>query len=179
MRKTALLWLFLAALCGGVLFQTASRVNDGLSRLANINGSIKKEDESLRVLQAEWSYLNQPERLEKLSKKYLGLEPLKGRQFGKAADLEERPAPPPVAEQAAAPAVVPVPEPEAQKIAEETPPVVVVLPAETVSPVLVPPAAKQKPRAKSAWREPPRTAQPRPRAEDRDFSDVMKSLGVR
>ena len=63
MRKTALLWLVLASLCGGILFQTSQRVNDGRTRLANINAALKKEDESLRVLQAEWSYLNQPEGL--------------------------------------------------------------------------------------------------------------------
>lgn len=177
MRKTALLWLFLAALCGGILFQTASRVNDGLSRLSAINASVKKEDESLRVLQAEWSYLNQPERLEKLSKKYLGLEPLKGKQFGKVSELEERPEELLAAEQA----VIPVPEPAPKKIVVEKPPVVVLKPVETASPVLTPPVVKQKPQPKSAWREPPRTAQPRSRVpahEGRDFSDVMKSLGV-
>lgn len=177
MRKAALLWLFLATLCGGILFHTASRVNDGLARLASIGAGAKKEDESLRVLQAEWSYLNQPERLEKLSKKYLGLEPLKGKQFGKASQLEDRPAEPVIEA-----AVMPAPEPVAKKVAEK-PPVVILKPgAENISPVLSPSAAVRKqPGAKSAWREQPRMAGPRtapPSLEDRDFTDVMKSLGV-
>ncbi len=92
MRKTTLLWLFLAAICGGMLFHTSQQVTDGRTKLASIEAATQKEDESLRVLQAEWSYLNQPDRLEKLSKQYLDLAPLKGKQFAKVADLEAKPA---------------------------------------------------------------------------------------
>ena len=90
MRKTAVLWLVLAAIAGGVLFHTSQRVTDGRAELDKIAQSLRKEDESLRVLQAEWSYLNQPDRLEKLAKKYFRLVPLKGSQFAKPDDLETR-----------------------------------------------------------------------------------------
>ncbi len=179
MRKTALLWLVLASLCGGILFQTSQRVNDGRTRLANINAALKKEDESLRVLQAEWSYLNQPDRLEKLSKKYLGLAPLKGKQFGKVSELAVKPAPVPVTE---APVVAVVPVPEKPAI------VLKPLTAAEISPVFAPqPAKPRPPSAKtSAWAEQPRTAggarAPAPAAphapQGRDFGDVIKSLGV-
>ncbi len=91
MRKTTFLWLFLGAICGAMLFHTSQQVTDGRTKLASIDAATQKEDESLRVLQAEWSYLNQPDRLEKLSKQYLDLTPLKGKQFGKVADLDAKP----------------------------------------------------------------------------------------
>ncbi|MDE1152967.1 MAG: hypothetical protein PW788_10560 [Micavibrio sp.] len=93
MRKSNYLWLLLAAVCGTMLFHTSQQVTDGRTKLAGIEAKAEKEDETIRVLQAEWSYLNQPDRLEKLSRQYLTLEPLKGRQFGKIADLEARPVP--------------------------------------------------------------------------------------
>jgi len=93
MRKSNYLWLLLAAVCGTMLFHTSQQVTDGRTKLAGIEAKAEKEDETIRVLEAEWSYLNQPDRLEKLSRQYLALEPLKGRQFGKIADLEARPAP--------------------------------------------------------------------------------------
>ena len=90
MRKTTLLWLILAAICGTALFHTSQKVHDEREKLAVLDVSIGKEQESLRVLNAEWSYLNQPARLEKLAKAYLQLAPLKGRQFMKVEDIPMR-----------------------------------------------------------------------------------------
>lgn len=196
MRKSALLWLFLAAVCGAILFQTSQRVNDGRQKLAEIGANTRKQEESLRVLQAEWSYLNQPERLEKLSQKYLGLVPLQGRQFAKASDI---PARPPQAEKTEAPApqLAAVGEgPVGEKTdAQKTPAPVVKIQQKTVTPPTVAQKPAQPPRNPSAtakretpinvWREAPRTApyqQPANRAPAyeprRGFNDVMKSLGV-
>ena len=106
MRKSTLLWLALAAFCGTVLFHTSQKVHDEREKLGALNISIAKEEESLRVLNAEWSYLNQPARLEKLAKTYLKLAPLKGSQFVKAEDIPLRGAPAEIA--AAAPIAKPV-----------------------------------------------------------------------
>jgi hypothetical protein len=124
MRKISLLWLLLAAISGGVLFHTSQQVNDGRQRLAVINEDIHKEDETIRVLQAEWSYLNQPDRLEKLSKQYLHLAPLNGRQFAKLDTIGNKPveAPAPVATPEKTPVAEATPEPRAEETAkaEET-----------------------------------------------------------
>lgn len=90
-----MLWLGLAALSSFMLFHTSQKVTDGRQELARLNKDIQREEESLRVFQAEWSYLNQPERLEKLARQHLQLEPLKGRQFTIFKDLRESPPPAP------------------------------------------------------------------------------------
>jgi len=109
MRKTTFLWLLLAVICGCLLFRTSQQVTDGRVKLAAIEAETRKEEESIRVLDAEWSYLNQPDRLEKLSKQYLDLVPLKGRQFSKIADLGGKaPAAPASPAMAAAAGVAPV-----------------------------------------------------------------------
>lgn len=99
MRKSTLLWLLLAAFCGYSLFYTSQRAHDSHEKLSRISQDVLKEEESLRVLHAEWSYLNQPARLEKLSKEHLKLIPLKGRQFIRIEDIPLRSLAPQVAEE--------------------------------------------------------------------------------
>lgn len=207
MRKTAMLWLVLAVVCGGMLFQTSQRVTDGRAQLAGIEAAVRKEDEHLRVLQAEWSYLNQPDRLEKLSKQYLHLAPLKGKQFTKLSDLEARPAAPvveaPVAAAETPDAVViepevvaPAPAAAAPAAPAAKPPAVAVKPA---APLIKPqPVVKAKPQPSLVWKAPPPPAARKPgiawsapqprknpppaaqpqRQQPRQFGDLMKSLGV-
>jgi hypothetical protein len=151
MRKATVFWLGVAAFCGTVLFHTSQQVTDGRARLATMEREMLREEESIRVLQAEWSYLNQPDRLEKLSAQYLQLEPLHGRQFATLAELAvaEAPAATDAAPVSAAPvkaAVAPtVPVPTAEKPAVTKP-------------------ATEKPAAE--------------KPVSRGFTDVMKSLGV-
>jgi hypothetical protein len=179
-----LLWLFLAALSGGVLYHTSQQVTDGRQKLATINDDLRKEDETIRVLQAEWGYLNQPDRLEKLSKQYLDLAPLKGKQFAKLGDIPEQPDAPAVAAAAAAiattatTAATPPSTPaasadKAQTLASGTPPAK----AETrPARVAKAPVVKiRKPAAPPKRPAPVATAQ----SADRSFADVVKSLGVR
>ena len=161
MRKSVLLWLVLATFCGIALFHTSQKVHDEREKLAHLSQSIGKEEESIRVLQAEWGYLNQPHRLEKLAQNYLKLAPFKGRQFAKLEDIPLRPA---------APALSPEPEIKTEKpqnnavSAVVPPPVKIIRPALTMAPPIV-----HHPAAVSTASAP---------AHDRKFGDVMKSLGV-
>lgn len=93
MNRMAVLWLFLAVTSGALLFKTSQQVTDGRQHLANITADIRREEDSLRVLQAEWSYLNQPDRLEKLAAQYLKLAPMKGKQFAEVDSLPPRSVP--------------------------------------------------------------------------------------
>lgn len=93
MSKFAALWLICALVCGAMLFKTSQAVTDGRAKLDLITAETRREEDSLRVLQAEWSYLNQPDRLEKLAAQYLKLAPMRGKQFTQAQELPLRPVP--------------------------------------------------------------------------------------
>lgn len=115
MRKSTLLWLGLAAFCGAALFHTSQKVNDGRQQLSLLNADLRREEESLRVLQAEWSYLNNPDRLEKLARSHLALQETKGKQFVKLSNVNVA-----ETERAAAPVDKPVEKP-AEKLAAPAP----------------------------------------------------------
>ncbi len=55
------------------LYNGVSRVKDQERELANLRAAIASEQEAIRVLKAEWSYLNQPERLQTLAREHLPL----------------------------------------------------------------------------------------------------------
>lgn len=46
-----------------------------------LKADLGRENESLHLLNAEWAYLNRPERLHALSDRYLQLQPLDSRQI--------------------------------------------------------------------------------------------------
>jgi len=58
--------------------------------LARINRAILDDQEATHVLQAEWTYLNEPQRLEALSQRYLELAPLAAAQVITLDDLPTR-----------------------------------------------------------------------------------------
>ena len=96
MKRPATLILFvLAVAAGGVLFSVAFEVSALEERLTVLNGQITQDRDSIHVLRAEWSYLNQPERLDGLSQRYLELQPLDGGQITEIAALPLRPVPAP------------------------------------------------------------------------------------
>lgn len=96
MKRPATLILFsLAVTAGAVLFGVAFEVSTLEDQLTVLNKEIRKDRDAIHVLRAEWSYLNQPERLDGLSQRYLDLQPLEGDQFSEIAALPVRPAPDP------------------------------------------------------------------------------------
>lgn len=99
MKRPATLILFsLAVVAGGVLFGIAFEVSALEERLTVLNKQITQDRDTIHVLRAEWSYLNQPERLEDLSRRYLELQPLEGSQLSEIAALPARRAPDPSAD---------------------------------------------------------------------------------
>ena len=167
MRKATLFWLAMTVACGAVLFHTSQQVTDGRAALASTERELLREEESLRVLQAEWSYLNQPERLEKLARQHLELVPLNGKQFANVTDLNERIDEEALAAAAAADAATAVTEPEIEPAAGDVAPVVV---EDAPKPAVLKPVA-----AKTAPVKSPAPAAPAP---SREFGDVLKNLGV-
>ena len=75
MRRSTLLWTVLCLSVAIGLFVIKHRVQDLEDRLHSLNAEILADRDATQVLEAEWSYLNQPARLESLSRKLLGMEP--------------------------------------------------------------------------------------------------------
>jgi len=80
-RPTSLILMALAAAAGGALFQVAFEVSELDDELARLNRDIRTDRDAMHVLRAEWSFLNQPERLEELTRRHLDLLPVTGEQI--------------------------------------------------------------------------------------------------
>lgn len=59
--------------------------------MRRLQSEIRKEREAIGILQAEWALLNRPERLDRLAKEHLSLQPLDVRQLARFSELGERP----------------------------------------------------------------------------------------
>jgi hypothetical protein len=57
------------------LYNGVHRVKAQEQTLVSLKTQIAREAEAIRVLKAEWSYLNQPERLQALARRHLALAP--------------------------------------------------------------------------------------------------------
>ena len=88
--RATVFWSLLAALVGFGLFHVKYQVQKLEDRLAKINRDIVREQEQIHVLRAEWTYLNRPERIEQLAKKYLDLAAPKASQMSSIAQLPMR-----------------------------------------------------------------------------------------
>lgn len=96
-QKSTLIWMCLAAAAGTALFHTSESVHQITTQLEEAQRKIRQEQENLRVLEAEWSYLNQPERLEKLAEQLPELQPAQSRQILAASDVPKPGDAPPAA----------------------------------------------------------------------------------
>ena len=139
MRFGTILTLSLAVAAGIGLFYAKHRVQALEDELAGLQQQIIADREAIHVLRAEWSFLNDPDRLAELSRRHLELAPIAGSQLATIEDIPEKlpllPAPetPPGGE--AAPEADPAPPAAAQMVeAEPAPPA----PAEPVTVVEAP-----------------------------------------
>ncbi len=73
-RLSGLLSLCVAIACGSLLFLTSQSVQKAEQKLSKVSQSNEAEVDTLRVLSAEWDYLNRPERLERLTLGNLEME---------------------------------------------------------------------------------------------------------
>ena len=76
MKLATFIFVIGSILFGVVLFQVKYRVASLESQLQVVEKKIADNQEIIKVCQAEWSYLTQPDRLQKLSDQFLGLKPL-------------------------------------------------------------------------------------------------------
>jgi hypothetical protein len=72
-----LITLILLCVCIFSLFQVKFKVHNLHQEMAETRKHLEREKDSIHVLKAEWAYLNQPERLHRLSTKFLNLSEVK------------------------------------------------------------------------------------------------------
>lgn len=62
-----------------------------VSKVAKLRGEIARERDSIAALRAEWSKLDNPERIQDLAKRHLNLQPLDVTQLDALDHLPDRP----------------------------------------------------------------------------------------
>jgi cell division protein FtsL len=73
-RITTLLWIALLVVAGGTVMHVSYQVRRVDRHLAELDSKTRQEQEAIRILGAEWDSLNDPKRIDALSKRYLALE---------------------------------------------------------------------------------------------------------
>jgi len=90
-RRSTILTLLFAIALGFGLFRLTYEVQTLEGELARVNKAIASEREATHVLKAEWSYLNEPTRLEALTKKHLSLKATQDSRIRTFAEIPARP----------------------------------------------------------------------------------------
>ena len=89
-RISAIVWVVVLALLGIGLFQVKYNVQSKERELREVRRQIEANYNAIHVLQAEWSYLNDPLRLADLTRRHTGLVPTTPGQIGDFASLPLR-----------------------------------------------------------------------------------------
>lgn len=90
MGRSTTIWSAVAVAVGAALILVNHRVQVLEDRLAEINRDIAASRDAVRVLGAEWSYLNQPDRLENLGVRLLGFAPVSADRTVTASELTDQ-----------------------------------------------------------------------------------------
>jgi hypothetical protein len=89
-RISAIVWVVVLALLGIGLFQVKYNVQSKERELREVHRQIEANYSAIHVLEAEWSYLNDPLRLADLTRRHTGLVPTTPGQIGDFASLPLR-----------------------------------------------------------------------------------------
>ncbi|HUE19628.1 MAG TPA: hypothetical protein VMQ63_07635 [Stellaceae bacterium] len=89
-RLGTVLWIVVIAAVGYAMFQVKFEVTRLDQHLGDINRDIAASREATRVLNAEWSLLSDPQRLDRLNQSYLHLTPVTGAQIGRIDQIPLR-----------------------------------------------------------------------------------------
>lgn len=90
MTRFAAAWLVCVTVAALALFYVSNMVERLEQQLARQQHAIVEHQEAIHVLEAEWSYLNRPERISALAERYLALAPLSADDVVGIKDLPQR-----------------------------------------------------------------------------------------
>lgn len=88
-RQTAVLFLLLGVGLAAVLFTLKHQVQALEKELVQLNDTIAKEENAVRVLRAEFDVLTDADRLKRLSARHLDLAPLEPEQMASFSRLRQ------------------------------------------------------------------------------------------
>jgi hypothetical protein len=131
-RLASLFWLALVCATGFATFKVKYAVQDIEEELNRVRKQIVVEHQEIHLLRAEWTSLNQPERLAELNRRFLSLAAIAPKQLQHTIEeIPLRPAPAPAdALIAAAPAATP-PAPAVTAVSAAEPAAPQLAPSET------------------------------------------------
>jgi hypothetical protein len=89
-RPGTVIWFCMVVAVGYAMFQVKYEVMQQEQTLAGINKQIADDREQVRVLDAEWSYLTSPSRIEQLAGRFLHLSAMSSAQIVDLAAVPER-----------------------------------------------------------------------------------------
>ncbi len=90
MRFRSLLFLAICIIFGIGIYQVKNLVNERERKLAQIEKTISGVKQNIHMLEAEWSVLNDPERLKKMADKHLELQPAKASRIVSFAAVPDK-----------------------------------------------------------------------------------------
>ena len=90
-RSITLITLFVLIVVSYGLYNLKYEVEDLQDHANGLRAQMEEDRRAIKVLEAEWAYLSRPDRLQKLSQKFLVLQPTVARQVGGVADLRLKP----------------------------------------------------------------------------------------
>lgn len=94
-RLSTLFWLVAVSTAGFAMFAVKYEVQSLADQLGHTVKQADDTDRDIRVLDAEWAYLNRPDALAQMNQRFLSLVPIATKQLrANVADLPMRPAPP-------------------------------------------------------------------------------------
>lgn len=94
-RLSTLFWLVVVSTAGFAMFAVKYQVQSLADELARTVQKTADAERDLRVLDAEWAYLNRPDALAQMNQRYLSLAPIATKQLRTSVDdIPMRPAPP-------------------------------------------------------------------------------------
>jgi hypothetical protein len=127
-RLSTLFWLVLVSATGFAMFAVKYEVQALADELAQTSKRAGDAEHEIRVLDAEWAYLNRPDALAQMNQRYLSLVPIATKQLRiSVSDIPMRPVPPPppvetVAANGTAAAVTAVSTPQSAPVASQPAP---------------------------------------------------------
>lgn len=89
LRRSSLFALMVSFVLGIGLYHLKHKVATIEKELRHTRNRILEIRESLHILRAEWGFLNNPHRLQKLNEQYLHLKPLQAKQISSLEGMNE------------------------------------------------------------------------------------------